>query len=149
MAHANTDLEKQFEGCETKLPNGCIQAYWDPYGKCWTIGWGYTGGEVHDGLIWTQEFADMMLEHMVNDRFAPVVQNMLARPATQGQFDALVDFAYNEGAQELRTSTLLKKFNAGDIQGAADEFLRWDLAGGQVLPGLENRRKAERERFLS
>lgn len=68
---------------------------------------------------------------------------------TQGQFDALVSFAYNVGSRALSTSTLLKKLNAGDIKGAADEFLRWNKAGGKVMNGLTRRREAERALFLS
>ncbi|MCD9436513.1 lysozyme, partial [Klebsiella pneumoniae] len=49
----------------------------------------------------------------------------------------------------LSTSTLLKKLNAGDIKGAADEFLRWNKSGGKVLNGLTRRREAERALFLS
>jgi hypothetical protein len=63
---------------------------------------------------------------------------------TQGQFDALVSFTYNLGARSLSTSTLLRKLNAGDYAGAADEFLRWNKAGGKVLNGLTRRREAER-----
>ncbi|EAA7932780.1 lysozyme, partial [Salmonella enterica subsp. enterica] len=68
---------------------------------------------------------------------------------TQGQFDALVSFAYNLGARTLSTSTLLRKLNAGDYAGAADEFLCWNKAGGKVLKGLTRRREAERALFLS
>lgn len=68
---------------------------------------------------------------------------------TQGQFDALVSFTYNLGARSLSTSTLLRKLNAGDYAGAADEFLRWNKAGGKVLNGLTRRREAERALFLS
>ena len=68
---------------------------------------------------------------------------------TQGQFDALVSFTYNLGARTLSTSTLLRKLNAGDYAGAADEFLRWNKAGGKVLNGLTRRREAERALFLS
>jgi GH24 family phage-related lysozyme (muramidase) len=67
---------------------------------------------------------------------------------TQGQFDALVSFTYNLGARSLSTSTL-RKLNAGDYAGAADEFLRWNKAGGKVLNGLTRRREAERALFLS
>ena len=49
----------------------------------------------------------------------------------------------------LSTSTLLRKLNAGDYAGAADEFLRWNKAGGKVLNGLTRRREAERALFLS
>lgn len=68
---------------------------------------------------------------------------------TQGQFDATVSFTYNLGAGSLSTSTLLRKLNAGDYAGAADEFLRWNKAGGKVLNGLTRRREAERALFLS
>ncbi|EAS3672836.1 lysozyme, partial [Salmonella enterica subsp. enterica serovar Weltevreden] len=62
---------------------------------------------------------------------------------------ALVSFAYNLGARTLSTSTLLRKLNAGDYAGAADEFLRWNKAGSKVLNGLTRRREAERALFLS
>ncbi|NML16099.1 lysozyme [Azohydromonas caseinilytica] len=69
-------------------------------------------------------------------------------PLNQNQFDALVDFAYNAGAQNLRTSTLLRRLNAEDYVGAAQEFGRWIYGGGKVLPGLVRRRKLEKELFL-
>ena len=77
------------------------------------------------------------------------VSNLVKVKLTQGQFDALVSFAYNLGARALSTSTLLQKLNAGDYTGAADEFPRWNKAGGKVLPGLTWRREAERALFLS
>ncbi len=67
----------------------------------------------------------------------------------QPQFDALVSFTFNVGQQAFRDSTLLKKLQAGDIEGAAAEFPRWKYAGGKVLRGLERRREAEREMFLA
>jgi lysozyme len=69
-------------------------------------------------------------------------------PITQGQYDALVSFAFNVGGTAYCRSTLLKKLEAGDCRGAADEFLRWNKAGGKVYPGLVSRRNAEREMFL-
>jgi GH24 family phage-related lysozyme (muramidase) len=59
-----------------------------------------------------------------------------------------VSFTYNLGATNFSGSTLLKKLNAGEIQVAADEFLRWHKAGGQVLFGLIRRRAYERDLFL-
>jgi len=56
---------------------------------------------------------------------------------------------YLRGTQgNLRHSTLLRMVNAGDFLGAADQFLRWNKAGGKVLPGLVLRREAERQLFL-
>jgi lysozyme len=67
---------------------------------------------------------------------------------SQNQFDALVDFAYNVGIQNLRTSTLLKLINQGHFARAADEFEKWIRGGGHVLPGLVKRREAERKLFM-
>ena len=74
---------------------------------------------------------------------------MLTVEVTQNQFDALVSFAFNLGPANLKSSTLLRKVNSGDVNGAADEFLKWNHAGGQVLAGLTARRNAEKTLFLS
>lgn len=68
---------------------------------------------------------------------------------SQAQFDALVSFAFNVGLGNLQSSSLRMKYNRGDIAGAADEFLKWNKAGGRVLKGLQNRRVDERNLFLS
>lgn len=70
-------------------------------------------------------------------------------PLNQNQFDALVDFAYNAGAKNLLTSTLLKKLNSGDYLGASKEFSKWVYGGGKKLNGLVRRREAERQLFIS
>lgn len=67
---------------------------------------------------------------------------------TQSQFDALICWAFNIGVSAAQNSTLMKKLNSGDYFGAADQFLRWNKAGGVVLSGLSRRREAERELFL-
>ncbi len=67
---------------------------------------------------------------------------------TQGQYDALVSFAYNCGLTNLQKSTLLKKLNAGLYSQAADEFMKWVYGNGKKLKGLVNRRTAERALFL-
>lgn len=69
-------------------------------------------------------------------------------PVTQRQYDALVSLAFNIGGGATCTSTLVRKLNQGDCRGAANEFLRWNRAGGRVLPGLSNRRAAERAEFI-
>ena len=67
---------------------------------------------------------------------------------TQSQFDALICWAFNIGVSAAQNSTLMKKLNSGDYFGAADQFLRWNKAGGVVLSGLSRRREAERALFL-
>jgi len=75
------------------------------------------------------------------------VERMVTVPLTQGQFDALVDFVYNLGAQRLLSSTLLKYLNAGKYDDAAEQLLRWDHGledGKEVeLAALKARREAE------
>lgn len=140
-------LIKQFEGCR-------LTAYPDPGtgGAPWTIGYGWThpvdGKPVKPGMTIDQDTADRLLKTGLVS-YENDVLKLVRVKLTQGQFDALVSFAYNVGSRALSTSTLLKKLNAGDIKGAADEFLRWNKAGGKVMPGLTNRRKAERDVFLS
>ena len=136
------DLIKEFEGCK-------LEAYPDPatHGEPITIGVGHTGG-VKLGDVITQEQAD---EYLVNDvaYSAKAVNQMVAVSITQGEFDALCSFAFNLGIGNLKNSTLLKKLNSGDIQGAADQFLVWNKAAGKVMAGLTRRREAERALFLT
>lgn len=139
-------LIKQFEGCR-------LTAYPDPGtgGDPWTIGYGWThpidGKPVKPGMTIDQETADRLLKTGLVS-YENDVLKLVRVKLTKGQFDALVSFAYNVGSRALSTSTLLKKLNAGDIKGAADEFLRWNKAGGKVLNGLTRRREAERALFL-
>ncbi len=136
------DLIKEFEGCK-------LEAYPDPGtgAEPITIGVGHTGG-VKLGDVITQEQAD---EYLVSDvsHAANAVNQMVDENMTQGQFDALCSFAFNLGIGNLKNSTLLKKLNSGDIQGAADQFLVWNKAAGKVMAGLTRRREAERALFLT
>jgi hypothetical protein len=81
--------------------------------------------------------------------FEKAVQRLVKVKLNQNQFDALVSFAYNCGEGNLAKSTLLKRVNAGDFEGAAQEFHKWNKGGGQVLRGLVRRRKAESDLFRS
>ncbi|HDT4905068.1 TPA: lysozyme [Enterobacter ludwigii] len=137
-------LIKQFEGCK-------LTAYQDSVGV-WTIGYGWTqpvdGKPIRAGMTIKQETAERLLKTGLVS-YESDVSRLVKVGLTQGQFDALVSFTYNLGARSLSTSTLLRKINAGDYAGAADEFLRWNKAGGKVLNGLTRRREAERALFLS
>ena len=113
-----------------------------------TGGFGHTGPDVPpEGTPVSRTQADAWLASDLS-RFESAVAALAPR-STQGQFDAMVSFAYNLGEGALRSSTLLKKHNAGDFAGAADEFLKWNHAGGQVLAGLTRRREGERAVYLS
>ncbi|MEQ9888851.1 lysozyme [Pectobacterium zantedeschiae] len=124
-------------------------AYPDPGtgGRPWTIGYGHTLG-VQKGDVITLRQAELFLHEDLSPAYITIETNVKVT-LTQGQFDALCSFIFNLGAGNFVKSTLLKKLNAGDIKGAADEFLRWNNAAGRILPGLDVRRASERNMFLS
>jgi lysozyme len=133
-----------------KAVPGGFQAYIDPVGVL-TIGWGHTndnGRKFGSGAIWSQAECDT---EFTNDMsiFIKAVNDLVTVPINQDQFDALVSFAFNLGAGNLKQSTLLRKVNARDFAGAAQEFQRWNKGGGKVLPGLTRRRACEALLFQS
>lgn len=125
------------------------EAYPDPAtgGEPFTIGIGHTGPDVFKHLVWSDEKIDQALEEDLVTFEAGVAKLVNGRHITQGQFDALVLFAFNVGLGALAKSTLLRKFVEGDTKGAAAEFLRWDRAAGKPMLGLRRRRMAETALF--
>jgi lysozyme len=139
------ELIQKFEGLE-------LVSYKCPAGV-WTIGWGTTvypdGKKVKAGDTCTREQADEYLMHDVK-AFADKVVDLIDVPVTENELCALLSFSYNVGHGALKTSTLLRKLNAGvDRKLVADEFMRWTKAGGKTLNGLVRRRTAERNLFLT
>ena len=126
-----------------------VEAYPDPGtgGEPWTIGWGATGPCIGPGSVWTQQQCDARLESDVARHARDVAFALGDAPTTQAQFDALVSFHYNTGA--IARSTLLRRHLAGDYRAAAEEFARWNRAGGRVLKGLVRRRAAEARLYRS
>ena len=132
--------------------------------KLWTIGVGHVlyprqGAlkmeerdsvplEERDNRTFSMEEVDGILRDDLN-RFERGVERYCPVKLTQGQFDALVSFSFNVGLGTLQRSTLRQKVIRGDMEGAAEEFLKYTLAGGKVLKGLVNRRNDERALFLS
>lgn len=141
MSQEGQKVLKYFEQCRLK-------AYWDAKGKVWTIGWGHTGPDVYEGSVITQARADQLLRDRLANEFVPGVLTVINRSMAQNEFDAMVDLAYNIGVDAFQDSTLVRKFNAGNSQGAADEFPRWNKSNGEVLLGLRRRRAADRAMFL-
>ncbi len=141
---AGITLLKEFEGCR-------LLAYKDVAGIL-TIGVGHTGPEVKEGLTITQEAADELLKFDLS-KFERCVNIHVRVPLSQQQYDALVCFVYNVGEKSLKGSTLLKKLNKRDYQGAADSFLVWDKARVKgvlrSVTGLTRRRSRERALFLT
>ncbi|MGH8384915.1 MAG: lysozyme [Pseudomonas sp.] len=131
-------LIKSFEGLR-------LVAYQDSVGV-WIIGYGATRGVVA-GMKITADQAERMLQNDIS-RFEPDIDRLVKVPLNQNQWDALMSFTYNLGATNLGSSMLLKLLNSVDYAGTAEQFLRWNKAGGQVLSGLTRRREAERKLFL-
>lgn len=96
-----------------------------------------------------KDFASLCAQLLASDTKAAqsAVQRAVTGQLTQAQYDALVSFTFNVGGGNLRSSTLLRKLNAGDCLGAGAEFPRWNKAKGRVLPGLVTRRADERRTF--
>lgn len=141
---AGLDLVKLFEGIKLK-------PYLDGGGVA-TIGIGTT--EYEDGRKVTlndtaisKERANDLLSHFLI-KFCSAVESNVKVELTDNQFSALVVFCYNVGSSAFLKSTLLKKLNKYDVEGASNEFLRWDKDNGVVVKGLTRRRKAERDLFL-
>lgn len=112
-----------------------------------TIGWGDTGKwKLGDEI--TRERADELFAARLAREFEPGVLRLVKRTPTQAQFDAMVSLAYNIGLPNFATSTVLRKFNDGDFEGAAAAFLMWDKAQKRVMKGLQRRRWAEHLVFL-
>lgn len=96
----------------------------------------------------TKQRAEELLQ-LNADRFARKVLNLVKKPITQNQLNALTSFAYNVGSGALASSTLLKKVNVNpnDIT-IRNEFLRWNKANGVALKGLTNRRIKEADLYF-
>lgn len=144
ISGAAVDLVKRFEGKR-------LNAYKDPVGIV-TIGYGYTnragfGPGVKMGDTWTEQQAEDMLREGL-ERFAAKIQPHFTRKPNADQFGAFVSLAYNIGIGGFIKSTALKRWNAGDIAGAAEAVTWWNKAGGKVLRGLVRRRDAEARLIL-
>lgn len=144
ISNKGLELIKEFEGfsanaylCPAKIP---------------TIGYGNTfwedGRKVRIGEQISKSKALELLEFVANKDFADKIFPLIKVEVNQNQFDAMVSLAYNIGVGAFSNSTLLKRVNAKDFLGAANEFLKWDKSGGKPLLGLTRRRQREKELFL-
>ena len=144
VSNKGVDLICEFEGKR-------LVAYDDGVGV-WTIGFGtikYPNGvRVKKGDTCTLDQAKEYMRHDLIE-FEHTVNSSVKVPLNQNQFDALVSLAYNIGSSAFKSSTLVKKLNSGDYQGAADQFNVWINAGGKRMQGLVNRRDREKLLFLS
>ena len=140
--HSGMDLTEDAEALR-------LTAYPDPGtgGVPWTNGYGHTGPDVFEGQVIDQAQAVEWLRADIAEAEA-AVKHLVTIQLTQGEYDALVDFAFNCGAGNLGHSTLLRLVNEQDWTLANDQFGLWIHGGGHVLPGLVKRRHAESVLFM-
>lgn len=108
-----------------------------------TNGYGSTGPDVKVGQVWSKEYAE---ERMLKDAavFTTAAASLCPTVVSvEPALSAVADFAYNLGVTRLKGSTLRRKINARDWNGARVELRKWVRGGGRVLPGLVKRREAE------
>jgi len=140
MRIKNVEMIKVSEGLR-------LEAYLPTPNDVWTIGYGHTK-TAKPGMKITNKGAEALLLHDL-EWVEDVIELHVEVALTQNQYDALCSFIYNLGGTNFASSTLLRKLNKGDYQGAADQLPRWNKQKGKVLRGLTIRRKEERDLFLS
>lgn len=130
-------LVKRFEGLR-------LEPYRDAAGF-WTVGYGHLvsrdRGTTRPAVIDAEQAEALLAADL--GRTARQVGRLIRVPVEEGQYGALVSFAFNVGSAALAASTLLRKVNAEDHAAVPGQFLRWTMAGGRKLPGLVRRRTAE------
>jgi lysozyme len=114
----------------------------------WTVGYGATGPDINHGTVWTQAQADADLTKRLI-KIGLAVDRLVTVPLLPHEKGAMVDFAYNEGEGRLAESTMLKRLNDHNVGEAMAELMTFDIAGGRVTEGLEERRKAEKALFTT
>lgn len=136
---AGLALIKRFEGCRLRAYKPVRTE------RYWTIGWGHYGADVEEGQVITQAEADDLLaedvQHCADAVDSPRYVPLTAR-LNDNQRDALISFAYNCGAGNLRT--LCRDRGLEEIRDAMGLY---NKSGGAVLPGLARRRAAEQALF--
>jgi lysozyme len=139
MTETAETIIKSFEGLRLK-------AYSDVVGVV-TIGYGETGKHITPGMRISIEQAEKYLRGRI-ERLQNEIDTLVKVPLNDNQLSALISLCYNIGINAFASSTLLVKLNKSQYVEAADQFLRWDHAGGKIIAGLTKRRKAERKLFL-
>lgn len=142
---ATVQLIQDFEGCR-------LEAYKDMVGV-WTIGWGHAETSGLEpipvaGMKLTQKEADDLHEKDL-EHFGHNILPLFTRKPTPNQFGAMLSLSYNIGVGAFRKSTCLRRFNAGDMEGAAEALQWFNKAGGKKVRGLVRRRTAEAKLFLT
>lgn len=142
---AGLDLIKEFEGFRAETYRCSAGVLTIGYGTTAAAG---VGIDPKPGMIISEAQAAEYLAKTVG-KFGAQIRPMLKREPNPNQWAAMVSLAYNIGPGAFSKSSVLRLFNAGDDEGAADAFLMWNKSKGKVLKGLTRRREAEKALFLT
>lgn len=149
----SVNLIISFEGICKLKKDGLIYAYHDIIGYP-TIGIGHLLSKVKWGDL--SKYPAITVEEAYRikradlDIFSSGISRLITCPLSDNEFGALVSLSFNVGLGNIQASTLRRKLNRGDSKiDCAEEFLKWDKAGGKKIPGLTRRRVAEKNLFLS
>lgn len=129
-------MAKFFEGLSLK-------AYRCPAGV-WTVGYGATGPGIGPGVEWTEDQAEARLEGDLRKFYFAAVKASPVLAMYPEAHEAIADFCFNLGTGRYKASTLKKRIDAEDWDGACEEIMKWVYGGGRRLRGLVLRRTAER-----
>ncbi|MCD7779618.1 MAG: lysozyme, partial [Candidatus Gastranaerophilales bacterium] len=132
------NLIKKFEGLKTK-------AYKCPAG-IWTIDYGHTSGVKSTDTCTMEQAIEYLKRDLI--KFEYDINKLVKTELNQNQFDALISFVFNIGANAFEKSTMLKFINNKHFPLAAGRFDLWVYSKGVKLEGLVKRRSAEKELFL-
>lgn len=136
---AGYSLIQEHEGLRTKT-------YLDPVGIP-TVCYGHTGRFARTGASYTPDECEAILKEDIAVHRRGL-EKCVTYDLNQNQWDAVTSFAFNVGVGRACKSTLVRKINAGDLDGAAAEFPKWKYAGGRVFKGLVRRRADEAALFF-
>ena len=132
------ELIKKFEGKRN-------EPYKDTGGVV-TVGYGHTGDSAKSGKKLTDDEIEGLLDEDMQTATS-AVERLVDVELSQNQIDALTSFVFNVGEGAFAKSTMLRKINDGDFEGAEKEFMKWVYDDGRKLRGLERRRRQEAELF--
>ncbi|AKK20574.1 phage-related lysozyme [Candidatus Liberibacter africanus PTSAPSY] len=137
------DMVERYEGVR-------VTAYKDPGRGVWTIGYGHTGPDVHEGMTITQEQAEELLKGDLRKHVDLLLSaSPIMASVSENRLAAVGDFVFNLGIGNYRKSTFKKCIDAEDWENAATECKKWIHGGGKVLPGLVKRRNEEAALLIS
>lgn len=124
-----------------------LRAYPDPGtgGQPWTIGYGHTKGVKRGQKITAAKALSYLRSDVLSAERS--VDAHVRVPVNQNRFDAMVSLAFNIGNSAFAHSTVVRRLNSHDYDGAGAAFMMWVRAGGRVMQGLVNRRAAERKLY--